>query len=103
MKQCGQLMSSSHQSCSQLYQCSSPGLDTLTGLATSLAGCLGARLTGAGWGGCMVAMVREDSVDTFLQHLKETYYRPRNIPEDIIKTALFVTKPGSGASITNIL
>ena len=103
MTGCGQLMSSSHDSCSSLYQCSSPGLDTLTSLAAQVPGCLGARLTGAGWGGCMVAMVREDQVDSFINHLKETYYRPRNIPEEKIKTALFVTKPGAGASIINII
>ena len=42
---CGQLMTESHTSCSTLYQCSSPGLDTITSLALQF-GALGARLTG---------------------------------------------------------
>jgi len=54
----GSMMTASHVSCRDLYQCSSSGLDKLVELATT-SGALGARLTGAGWGGCIVALVRE--------------------------------------------
>jgi len=101
LSQCGQLMSESHTSCSQLYQCSSPGLDTLTSLAAQF-GALGARLTGAGWGGCMVALVKEEEADTFIKKIKEAYYKPLNLDQVTLETAIFVTKPGEGASILNI-
>src|SRR5262249_21219852 len=52
----GALMNDSHASLAGLYDVSSPELDLLTGLARSHRGCHGARLTGAGFGGCAVAL-----------------------------------------------
>lgn len=52
----GQLMDQSQESCQTLYQCSSPNLDAIVSIAKSNHA-LGARLTGAGWGGCAVLMV----------------------------------------------
>lgn len=51
----GRLMTDSHSSCSESYECSTPSLDDLCSSLLS-AGALGARLTGAGWGGCAVAL-----------------------------------------------
>ena len=48
----------SHESCRRLYECSSPELDTVVA-AAKRAGALGARLTGAGWGGAAIVLVRE--------------------------------------------
>jgi galactokinase len=57
----GALMDASQTSCAALFECSHPRLDELTALARR-AGAYGARLTGAGWGGCVVALVAEDQV-----------------------------------------
>ena len=60
----GQLMLESHESCQDLYECSHPSLDELVANALE-SGAIGARLTGAGWGGCIVAMVYNDAADEF--------------------------------------
>lgn len=60
----GQLMIESHESCRDLYECSSPQLDELVALALE-NGAIGSRLTGAGWGGCTISLVYEDSADEF--------------------------------------
>jgi galactokinase len=58
LKQFGQLLYESHESCRRLYACSAPELDTIVA-AAKRAGALGARLTGAGWGGAAIVLVRE--------------------------------------------
>jgi len=94
----GQLMSASHTSCSTMYQCSSPGLDKLVELSAKF-GSLGARLTGAGWGGCIVALVHQQAAADFIESLKTAYYGDLGLGRDQLDTAIFVTKPGQGASV----
>merc|ERR1712078_893647 len=72
----GKMMDESHASCSVQYECSSPELEELTGMAREL-GALGARLTGAGWGGCMVALVKEADVGPYIQALKDRFFQKR--------------------------
>ena len=69
----GNLMYASHNSCAELYQCSHPQLDKLVQLCQK-HGALGARLTGAGWGGCIVALVQTVSLDSFIHGLEQEYY-----------------------------
>jgi galactokinase len=58
LKQFGQLLYESHESCRRLYACSAPELDTVVA-AAKRGGALGARLTGAGWGGAVIVLVKE--------------------------------------------
>ncbi|KAF8072885.1 GAL1 [Scenedesmus sp. PABB004] len=98
----GRLMDASHASCAELYDCSCAELDALVGAARS-AGALGARLTGAGWGGCAVALVREADAPRFIAALREAYFAPLVakgvVREDELCECLFASKPSSGAAI----
>src|SRR6266566_2152975 len=58
LKQFGKLLYESHESCRRLYECSSPELDIVVA-AAKRAGALGARLTGAGWGGAAIVLVNK--------------------------------------------
>ena len=72
----GRLMILSHASLRDLYQVSSPELDALVDLAISEPGCTGARLTGAGFGGCVIAIVEAGSVERVMSSV-ETGYEQR--------------------------
>jgi galactokinase len=63
LKQFGRLLYESHESCRRLYDCSSPELDTVVA-AAKRAGALGARLTGAGWGGAAIVLVNKTDKKT---------------------------------------
>jgi galactokinase len=69
----GELMYAGHRSLRDLYEVSCPELDRLVEIAGSLPGCLGARLTGAGFGGCTVNLVEETAASSFTERLKEKY------------------------------
>ncbi len=69
----GQLMFAGHASLRDLYEVSCPELDRLVEIAGTLPGCLGARLTGAGFGGCTVNLVEGGQVEAFIEQLKEGY------------------------------
>ena len=69
----GALMYAVHASVRDLYEVSTPELDTLVEIAKRLPGCLGARLTGAGFGGCTVNLVEEGFADNFIRALKQEY------------------------------
>jgi len=70
----GELMYEGHASLRDLYQVSIPELDALVEIAAHLPGCLGARLTGAGFGGCTVNLVLEEAGRTFAQSLAQEYH-----------------------------
>jgi galactokinase len=69
----GQAMRRSHISLRDDYEVSSPELDTLAEAAWEVPGCYGARLTGAGFGGCIVALADSGAVDDLARHLREVY------------------------------
>jgi galactokinase len=68
-------MFASHKSLRDLYEVSTPELDMLVEIARSLPGIYGARLTGAGFGGCTVNLVDENHADAFIMGLQEGYQR----------------------------
>jgi len=69
----GALMFAGHASLRDLYEVSTPELDTLVEIARQLPGCYGARLTGAGFGGCTVNLVDENAADEFIRQLQKQY------------------------------
>jgi galactokinase len=79
----GQLMFEGHASLRDLYEVSVSELDVLVDTAKELPGCLGARLTGAGFGGCTVNLVEEDQADKFIEELKEKYLQVTGKTADI--------------------
>ncbi|CAN0855312.1 GAL1 [Linum grandiflorum] len=102
LKKLGELMNDSHHSCSVLYECSCPELEELVKVCRE-NGALGARLTGAGWGGCAVVLVKEAIVPQFILNLKDKFYQSRIEKGVINKSELglyvFASKPSSGAAI----
>ncbi len=71
----GDLMVAGHASLRDLYEVSLPELDALVEMAMEQPGCYGARLTGAGFGGCTVNLVQESQRDDFIAALKTGYRR----------------------------
>lgn len=73
--QFGALMNASHESLRDNYEVTGFELDTLVEEALKINGVLGARMTGAGFGGCTVNLVKEDVVDHFIQKVGAEYTR----------------------------
>ena len=69
----GKLLVEGHKSLRDDYEVSIPELDTLVEAAVEVDGCYGARLTGAGFGGCIIALAAEDAVDDVDAHLGAVY------------------------------
>lgn len=69
----GKLMNESHNSLRDDYEVTGIELDTLVDLARSQEGTIGARMTGAGFGGCTVALVKKDLVDKFIENVGNGY------------------------------
>jgi galactokinase len=93
----GRLMDQSHESCRELYEISCPELDELTRIARR-AGAEGSRLTGAGFGGCTISLVRGERLPAFLGEVTRAYYREylERAPEDLSST-LFACRAVNGA------
>lgn len=79
----GQLMYEAHASLRDLYEVSCPELDALVEAARQLPGCLGSRLTGAGFGGCTVNLVDEKQAEAFVTELKEKYLEATGKSADV--------------------
>jgi galactokinase len=90
----GQLMNDSHYSLRDLYEVSCEELDLITELAREQPSCYGARMTGAGFGGCAVALVRADSADPFCKAVLAAYKKQIDLPAE-----LFPCRPVAGARV----
>ncbi|MFQ6038503.1 MAG: galactokinase, partial [Candidatus Aminicenantales bacterium] len=93
----GELLFLSHESLRDDYEVSCPELDLLYEVARRNPGCLGARLTGAGFGGSGIALVREASVPTLEKELREEASR-RGFPEP----TLYRVRIGGGCTVQDI-
>ena len=73
LQELGQLLYASHKSLKEDYEVSGIELDTLVQAASEEPGCIGARMTGAGFGGCAIALVHKDSIQNFIQNVQAEY------------------------------
>jgi galactokinase len=92
----GRIMRDSHVSLKDLYEVSTPELDALVEAAVSTPGCIGARLTGAGFGGCAVAIVEAGAEHGVIDRVAEEY-RARTGRE----TSGIVSRASAGARTVN--
>ena len=73
LKQLGELLRQSHASLRDDYEVTGIELDALADAANEQEGCIGARMTGAGFGGCAIAIVHKDKIDSFIQNVQSVY------------------------------
>jgi galactokinase len=90
----GQLMNDCHASLRDLYEVSCPELDVMVAEAQTLPGCYGARLTGAGFGGCTVNLVAGSQAEDFTRELAARYAKATGKPPDI-----YVCQASAGAAV----
>jgi len=88
----GQLMNRSHDSLRDDYEVTGRELDTLVEEARKVDGTIGSRMTGAGFGGCTVSIVREDSVEAFIRDVGKGYQERTGLKADF-----YVAEIGDGS------
>lgn len=88
----GELMNASDESLRIDYEVTSRELDILAAIARALPGCFGARMTGAGFGGCTVNLVAKDKVTSFCETLLGRYQS-----ETGIRGEVYISAPADGA------
>lgn len=93
----GELMYQSHKSLRDDFEVSCRELDLLVELASEAPGVLGARLTGAGFGGCTVNLVREEAIDAFKVGVVERYARETGLAAEML-----VCKPSDGLEVLRV-
>ena len=96
----GELMNESHASCARDYEISCPELDSLVSLLRS-NGAIGARLTGAGFGGCAVALVKSNDVEKLIDGVWKSYYENLDVAPNRDQV-IFTCSPVDGAGIIDL-
>lgn len=92
LKAFGDLMVASHKSLREDYEVTGIELDTLVDRANNIKGVLGARVTGAGFGGCAIAIVNNSIVDDFIEEVGQHYLNKIGYAADF-----YVATAGDGA------
>ncbi len=92
----GQLMYASHVSLRDDFEVSSDGLNLIVECAREHDACIGARMTGGGFGGCAVALVREDAAEDFAEKVAASYEQRSGI-----KPAVYVCHATDGAAVVS--
>ncbi|MFW6330771.1 MAG: galactokinase [Gemmatimonadota bacterium] len=90
----GALMNASHESLRTDFEVSSPALDAMVAIARSQPGCHGARMTGAGFGGCAVALVDRDAAPSFEESVSSVYEERMEL-----EPRIYVTGASQGARV----
>jgi len=88
----GELMNASHDSLRDDYEVTGLELDTLVNESRKIQGVIGSRMTGAGFGGCTVSLVREDAVDEMIANVGPAYKEITGLQADF-----YVADVGDGA------
>jgi galactokinase len=95
----GALMDASHASCRDEYAVSCPELEALIAAARDV-GAVGARLTGAGFGGCTINLVEDAAASLFCMRMERTFYQDK-IEARLVDHCFRVT-PSAGASVIRL-
>jgi galactokinase len=90
----GQLMDASHVSLRDDYEVSSRELNIMVECARAIEGCYGARMTGAGFGGCAVALVAESAATRFAAEVARCYRDQTDLAPNI-----YICQPTNGAEV----
>ena len=88
----GMLMNQSHVSLRDDYEVTGPELDALAEAAWKVEGVLGSRMTGGGFGGCTVSLVREGAIPTFIEQVGKEYTEKTGLKADF-----YIAEIGNGA------
>ena len=94
IREFGQIMNECHASLRDLYEVSIPELNVMVEIAQSLPGCHGARLTGAGFGGCTANLVEKSVAETFAAELARQYEAKTSL-----KPEIYICKASDGARL----
>jgi galactokinase len=92
LEEFGRLVNQSHYSLRDDYEVTGKELDCLAEAAWKQPGVVGARMTGAGFGGCAIAIVKMDQVENFIQNVGAAYFREMGYAADF-----YVASIGDGA------
>jgi galactokinase len=93
----GRILAEGHASCRDLFENSTPEIDFLVDTAVGIEGCVGAKLTGGGWGGCTVNLVYQDAVPQFAAELGQRYQQATGQQSNI-----YPCRAGQGARAVEI-
>lgn len=84
----GEYLNQSHYSLRDLYEVTGPYLDALSKRSREAVGCIGSRMTGAGFGGCTVSLVKKDKVSEFIAEVDEKYFADMGVRAKFYATSI---------------